>query len=226
MIVIFTGRPGAGKSYKLAQTALDVLYTQRKIKEKWGLERILYSNLRFSPVIEEEFRGQIKYWTDPAELIDIRNADVLWDEIATHLDSSQYANMSLEIKRWLQQHRKFGIDIYGTTQDFSMIDISMRRMTSDLMYLSKVFGSRDKSTTKPPVKYVWGLIMLKSLDPVTYSEDEKTSTGIPKFMWLSRAGVDVFDTAQEIKMGQYPPLNHIHRSCIRGDCKFQKIIHA
>lgn len=226
MIAIFTGRPGAGKSYKMAQTAIEVLYTQRRIKEKYGLDRKLYSNLHFSKAVEEEFVGQIVYWNDPAELIKIKNADVLWDEIATHLDSSQYANMSLEIKRWLQQHRKLGIDIYGTTQDFSMIDISMRRMTSDLFYLAKVFGSRDKSTTKPPVKYVWGLVMVKSLDPVTYSEDNKTSSGIPKFMWLSRSGINVFDTSQEIKQGKYPPLNHIERTCAHDNCAFRKIIHA
>lgn len=227
MIVVFTGLPGAGKSYKMAQTAIDILYRNKRIKDKYGLNRPLYSNLTFSEAVYEAFPGQIRYWAEPVELTSIRNADVLWDEIATHLDSTQWANMSLEIKRWLQQHRKFGIEIYGTTQDFAMIDKSMRRMTSDLYYLSKLIGSRDKSTTKPSVKYIWGLIVVKSLDPVTYDEENKQSKSvIPSFMFLSRKGINVFDTSQEIKSGKYPPLNHIERECIKDGCSFHKIIHA
>jgi len=134
--------------------------------------------------------------------------------------------MSLEIKRWLQQHRKFGIEIYGTTQDFAMIDKSMRRMTSHLYYLSKLFGSRDISTTKPPLKYVWGLSIVKQFDPVTYEEDNKKSVGLPSFMPITRAGVNVFNTQQEIASGKYPPLNHIERECIKDGCTFHKIIHA
>jgi len=227
MICIFTGLPGAGKSYKTAQTALEILFRNKKWHEKTGVVRKVYSNLKFAQHIEQEYELFIQYWWDPSQLVAIRDSDVLWDEIATHLDSTQWANMSLEIKRWLQQHRKFGIEIYGTTQDFAMVDKSMRRMTSDLYYLSKIMGSRDKSATKPPVKYVWGLVVIKTLDPVVYDEDTKTQgRGIPGFMWLRREGVEVFDTTQEIKMGKYPPLNHIERECITVGCNFHKIVHA
>lgn len=227
MIEIYTGLPGAGKSYKMAQVACELLYRNKKISKRYGIKRLLYSNIHFSAQIEKEFDGYIKYWAEPIELVDIRNADVLWDEIATHLDSTQWANMSLEIKRWLQQHRKFGVDVYGTTQDFAMIDKSMRRMTSDLFHLTKLIGSRDKSATKPPVKRIWAVVSVKRLDPTTYEEDNKVSLNVvPSFMLISKEGTQVFDTTQEIKTGEYPPLNHITRRCGRNDCTFHRVIHA
>jgi len=227
MIAIFTGLPGAGKSYKMAQVAIDLLHRNKKIRKKYGIHRVIVSNIHFSEKIEKEFEGYIKYWSEPAELIELRHVDVLCDEIATHLDSTQWANMSLELKRWLQQHRKFGVDIYGTTQDFSMIDKSMRRMTSDLKHLTKLIGSRDKSSTKPPVKHIWAVVSVKTLDPTTYEEENKVSLNtIPSFMFITKEGTQVFDTGQEIKAGEYPPLNHIDRHCGREDCSFHRVIHA
>jgi len=226
MIAVFTGLPGAGKSFKMAQTMVDVLYRNKAWHKKSGITRKIYSNLKLTAAVEKEFEGFISYWSDPSELVHLRDTDVFWDEIATHLDSTQWQNMSLEIKRWLQQHRKFGIEIYGTTQDFAMIDKSMRRLTSDLLYLTKMFGSRDKSSTKPPVKYIWGAIMVQSFDPTTYEEDNKKPVGFPSFMFLTRSTIEIYDTTQEITMGKYPPLNHIERECIKDGCTFHKITHA
>jgi len=246
MISIFTGLPGAGKSLKMADTIVNVLYRnkkwyekQRKLFELGQLDsereglfpeppkmRIVFSNLKLNSEVEHEFSGFIRYWKDPSELVSIRNSDVFWDEIATHLDSTQWQNMSLEIKRWLQQHRKFGIEIYGTTQDFAMIDKSMRRMTSHLTHFTKLFGSRDKSSTMPEIRYIWGLSMGKSLDPTTYEEDNKKTSGFPTLLWITRRGIDLYDTTQEIEMGKYPPLNHIERECIHAGCNFHRVTHA
>jgi len=227
MIVLFTGLPGAGKSYRMAQTTLGLLERNKKWYEKSSIVRSVYSNLKLSPRYEAMYKDFIKYWSDPSELVEIRDADVLWDEIATHLDSTQWQNMSLEIKRWLQQHRKFGIDIYGTTQDFAMIDKSMRRLTSDLFILTKLIGSPDKSATRPPPKMIWGLCTVQSVDPTTYDElESKKRPGFPSFQFITREGINVFDTTQEIKMGKYPPLNHIERECISKGCNFHKVTHA
>jgi len=247
MIAIFTGLPGAGKSLRMADTMVEILYRNRNWYEKETKRyqeypeqfvregellpvapqmRKVYSNLRINKEVESEFRGFIEYWGDPAQLVSLRNCDVFWDEIATHLDSTQWANMSLEIKRWLQQHRKFGIEIYGTTQDFAMIDKSMRRMTSNLEHGTKLFGSRDKSATAPEIKLVWGLSVFKKLDPTTYEEDNKNSVGFPSFVWINKRSVGLFDTTQEIKQGLYPPLNHIERRCVTPNCNFHRVTHA
>lgn len=230
MIVIFSGLPGSGKTLKLARTAVETLYRNKKLHEKKGLAvRKLYSNIRFSNDVEVEFRGYIEYWSDPAALVQLRDCDVIWDEIATHLDATQWANMSLELKRWLQQHRKYGIEIYGTTQDFAQIDKSMRRLTSDLLLLSKIFGSPDPSPTRPIVRRAWGLVLIRTLDPQKYDEEKSKFEAyglLPKVMWIQTRHVHVFDTRQEITMGKYPPLRHIARDCELQNCAFHKIIHV
>lgn len=226
MITIYTGIPGAGKSLKTAQKAIDLLNRNVKWFKRTGIIRPIYSNIRFSEPVEKEFFHYIKYWSEPDELVKIRDADVIWDEIATHLDSTQWQNVPLELKRWLQQHRKFGIDIYGNTQDFAMVDISMRRLTGELYYMTKLIGSRDKSATTPEVKYIWGLIIVKELNPQEYKEDSKLnkSSGLPRFIWISRDLVSVFDTTQEISGKSYPALRHIERFC--EVCQHKKVIHA
>jgi len=226
-IAIFTGLPGAGKTQKMAKVLIDIAYRNQNWYEKSGKIREIWSNMRVSTAVEEQFPNMIKYWSDPRDLVNLRDVDVFWDEIATHLDSTQWQNMSLEIKRWLQQHRKFGIEIFGTTQDFAMIDKSMRRMTSNLFLLRKLIGSRDKSSTKPEVKRIWGVVAVYSIDPTTYDENKsKQKGGFPSFMFLSREGINLFDTTQEIKQGKYPPLNHIERQCIDPTCTFHKVVHA
>lgn len=226
MIRLHTGRPGSGKSLMLAD---DLLYVLKRNK-KWHLQtkiiRKVFSNLDISDKVKKEYGEYFELWTDPAQLIDLRDADVFWDEIATHLDASQYKETPLPLKRWLQQHRKFGIEIYGTTQDFAMIDIAMRRMTSQVKYLVKLFGSRDPSPTRPLPKTIWGVVIVREISPTDYKEQEKeySAKGFSPFL-ITKKRVEVFDTRQEIKIGKYPPLNHIERHCGHDECKFTRVVH-
>lgn len=232
MIVAFTGLPGSGKTLKLADTAIQVLYRNKKLLKKGFPMRYLYSNIHFHPDVHKEFPDQIRYWADISELTPLRNVDVIWDEIATHLDATQWQFMPLELKRWLQQHRKYGLEIYGTTQDFAMIDKSMRRLTSDLLYMTKIFGTRDISPTMPAVKWPFGMILVQTFDPVRYDEQisKFQAVGIPRFFWITKSRVKVFDTTEEIKMGKYPPLRHIERDCELPNCRHlpahKRVIHV
>lgn len=227
MIVVFTGLPGAGKSLKLARTVLGVLYRNRKYYEKYGILRRLWTNLQMSPEVEQEFRGYIVYWKDIGQLTKLRDVDVVIDEIATYFDARQWEHMSLEVRRWLAQHRKFGIEIYGTAQDFAQADKAFRRLTSDLLYLTKLVGSRDISSTKPNPRFVWGVVVVQTLDPVRYDEEKSKfqNTGLPRFMFIDKASTRVFDTRAEVLMGKYPPLKHVERTCELDNCAFHRTAH-
>jgi len=227
MIIVYTGKPGSGKSTRTADTFLTLMNRNFKWHAKTGVRRVVYSNLKLSAELEEKYKGFFAYWDDPVFLCKIRNCDVLWDEISVHLDATQWQNLPLELKRWLQQHRKLGIDIYGNTQDFAQIDISFRRLVSEVYILFKLCGSRDISSTKPPPKRIWGLILSRQIDPGSFEKDASKR----KFMWFSlmaitRELVHAFDTTQEIKPGKYPPLKHIERDCIEETCEFHRVIHV
>lgn len=227
-IFLWTGLPGGGKSLEQAQEMLDVLWRNYKWHEKGNEIRQVVSNQRLAPWVEQIYPGFISYWDDPRELVKVRNADVFWDEIGTHMDATRWKDTPLELKRWLQQHRKFGVDIYATTQDFGMIDISFRRLTERVYKMTKLIGSPDPSPTRPPVKHPWGVCMRQRLKPDAYKvqmdADKSAVYLIPGFTFITPKLVSAFDTTQEIKPGQYPPMQHIERECLT--CHQIKVFHA
>lgn len=226
MITIYTGLPGSGKSLRTAKEILKILKRNFQYWKQSGIRRELWSNIKISEELETRYEGFIKYWEDPEVLVKLRDVDIVWDEIATYLDSTQYANTPLELKRWLQQHRKYGIDIYGNTQDFLMVDIAMRRLTNEVWLCRKMLGSRDKSATRPAVLKPWGVVLIRQLDPDSFASD-KTEYRFSgwEMLLIRKKYTDAFDTQQEIKPGKYPPLRHILRTCAHEGCGFEKVVH-
>jgi len=245
MIVIFTGLPGSGKSYKLGQSLLEILHRNKKAYEKeldyyWNPKnaklafkeperRMLFTNLKFGQEVEQYYKKYIVYWTELRQLTVVRDADVAIDEIATYFDARLWETLSLEMRRWLSQHRKFGIEIYGTTQDFAQVDKAFRRLTSNLLYLRKIFGSRDISATKEPPKYIYGLSLIQELDPTVYDELKSKFQAVglfPRFLWIDRKKTSVFDTTAEVSLSAALPKRHIEHVCEKADCPFHKVVHV
>lgn len=236
MIEIYTGLPGTGKSIAGAYKLHQLVKRNLKAREKLGLDRKILTNLKLSDEFVAAADGLIDYWSDPQEIMYRKGVDVYWDEIATHFDSTQWQNTPLEVKRMLQQHRKRGIDIYGNTQEFAMIDISFRRLTSSLYYCQKFIGSRSPHPTKPPLRMPWGLVIVKEVDRSSYdkSPNEYVFTGgflQPLFGWeyilIRKKWYSIYDTLHEIERGTYPPLQHIEQICeLHGaGCDHKKTIH-
>jgi len=226
MIIIYSGLPGSGKSYRLARQAASLLYRNRKMFEKTGVKRLVWSNLKFTPEFENEFAGFFEYWSDLENLTPLRDCDILLDEVGTYFDSRLWAELPQEVRRWAAQHRKFGIDIFGTAQDFAQVDKSFRRLTSDLLYLTKIAGSRDISSTRPAPKFIWGISLVRTLDPTVYDElkSKFASSGIPKIMIIDRKGIEIFDTRAEVAFSKDVPLRHIDKRCLK--CGFRKSVHV
>lgn len=224
MIEVFSGKPGSGKTLKLASVVMNLLHRNEAWFQKSGVIRKVWSNLTFAPEVQKEYAQFLKYWVDPLTLITAEDCDIVWDEIATHLDSAHWQSVPLDLKRFLQQHRKRGIDIYGTTQSFAMVDVSMRRLVDSLWICRKLIGSRNPSPTKPKIQSIWGVIWLNEIVPETF-EDEKPKKASSSWLFITRGLVEVYDTRQQIEMGIYPPLKHIVRECIEPDCDFRKITH-
>lgn len=193
------------------------------------LKRILWTNLKLKPAVEQEFAGYFEYWKDLRQLTVLKDVDVAIDEVATYFDARLWDTLSLEMRRWLAQHRKFGIEIYGTAQDFAQCDKSFRRLTSDLLYLKKIIGSGDISPTRPPPKFIWGIVFVRALDPTTYDEQKsKFADGhsLPSIMLINRRMTEIFDTRAEVLMSSALPLKHIEKECELPNCPFHKTVHV
>jgi len=240
MIAVFTGLPGSGKSLKLASTLIAVLYRNKRYYEKqlalfdagrletMPIKRKLWTNLQFTDEVHDEFQGYIEYWTDLRQLTPLKDVDVAIDEIATYFDARLWETLSLEMRRWLAQHRKFGVEIYGTAQDFAQTDKAFRRLTSHLLLLRKLIGSADLSPTRPAPKHIWGIVIVRELDPTVYDEQKSkfAAEGFPNFMFITRRSTEIFDTRAEVKLSSALPLKHIEKECENASCTFHKTIHV
>ncbi len=236
---IIEGKPGQGKSLFTARLARKLVKRNKKWFENTGDVRYIYSNIKFSEAFEKESEitkngvqiPLIRYWSSTHEIVSFRDIDLLWDEIATELDSRNYANLSEELKRFLSQYRKRGVDIYANTQDFSMIDARARLMITRVATLTKLLGSADPSPTRPPVKYIWGLVMIRDFEFILSDDPHnKRYTLVPSFFFIDRSDVEIYDTTQDIPLSPPLPYRHTVRYCEHVDhpdykCEYSRIIH-
>jgi len=232
MKIIYSGLESSGKSYRLAMLAAEIVERNSKWYKKTGKERPIYSNMNFSKEFFEwatkEKNVPIHYWKNLDDLIVLENCDIFIDEVGTYFDSRLWADLSLDVRRWLTQGAKVGIEIYGGSQDFAQVDLSFRRLVNHLFHITKLMGSPRPSATKPPVKKIWGICSMRELNPREYKEDKKSfdkTQLVPSFFFIERRFCEIFDTTQKLLRSTPPKYRHIERSCLNDNCKFHKTIH-
>jgi len=232
MKIIYAGLESSGKSLRLAKVVVDLAHRNAKWKEKSGIDRPIVSNLIFSESFTtyctEELGITIKYWNNLDELIKLENADIIIDEVGTYFDSRLWSDLSLDVRRWLTQGAKTGIEIYGSAQDFAQVDLAFRRLVNNLYQITKLVGSRRPSATKPPVTKIWGICSMRELNPREYKEDKKSfdkTSMFPSFFFIERKYCEIFDTTQKIIRSRPQPYKHIDRECEEEYCDFHKVAH-
>jgi len=229
---IFSGLESSGKSLLLADTSIDLVYRNAKWHKRTGVPRQIWSNMRFSDEFFHwatvEMCIPIVYWENLDQLVYLEEADIICDEVGNYFDSRMWADLSLDVRRWLTQGAKTGIEFYGGAQDFAQVDKSFRRLVQpgDLIHVTKVIGSPRPSKTKPPVKRIWGLLMTRSLDPQGYNEDKKKfeGGGFPHFRFIRKATCAIFYTGQKIVRSAPAKLRHIEQECEDPQCRHERHI--
>jgi hypothetical protein len=236
--VIYSGLESSGKSLRLASVVSDLVIRNAKWRaksKKIGKEiiRPIISNLRFSRRFEDyatrEMGVPIIYWDNLDELITYDNADIIIDEVGTYFDARLWTDLSIDVRRWLTQGAKSGIEIYGTAQDFAQVDLAFRRLVNHLFHITKLVGSPRPAATKPPIKYIWGVCSMRELNPREYKEDKKSfdkTSLLPSFFLITKEHCKMFDTTQKILRSRATPLRHIERSCELENCQFHKVSHV
>lgn len=232
MKVIYSGLESSGKTLRLAKVAADIAYRNSSWNRLTGTSRPIISNIKFSEDFEthvqEELGVEIRYWKNLDELVSLENADVFIDEVGTYFDARLWSDLPLDVRRWLTQGAKSGIEIYGSAQDFAQCDLAFRRLVNHLYHITKLVGSPRPAATKPPVKRIWGICSMRELNPREYKEDKKSfdkTSLFPSFFWIERQYCEIFDTTQKIARSAPPPYRHIERYCELRDCPFHKLSH-
>lgn len=118
-VIAFLGLMGSGKTMGMLRLALKQ-------------HRPLYTNV---PVFVPNTR--IKSFSDLSELY---GACVCLDELQLTVNARQFMkDTSLDFSEWLELRvRKRGSVLFYTTQDFEMVDVNVRRVTSRIYFHQKI----------------------------------------------------------------------------------------
>lgn len=228
------GLPGHGKSFLTARLFKKLLRRNLAWFKKSKQKRLIYSNLIPSEKWQKEHEyanSFIRYWSDPQELVELEDVDIIWDEIARHIDSRAWQTLNPKLKAFIQETDKRGIELYANSQSPMQVDVMFRRNCEQIWRVTKLIGSRRPSATRPPVRVIWGILWVRRLKRVAYGKEEDEEEfeaeifQFPVFRWIGRNIVDFFVTRQKISV-YYPPFEHIERSCRELTCNHSKIIHA
>lgn len=220
------GDVGSGKSLAQAEIGLFLLNRSVNIQKKYKLPlREVWSNTHFSEEISKKYADRLRYWHEPLEMIFTdypynkkirRDFDILWDEMAVELPSDKWKETDPEIRRLFAQHRKRGIQIYGNTQDYMMVDINARRMATEVWQTHKICGNRDPSSTLPPLNFYWGMIFKWQLDKQCIRADDmdrKHVDLLPDIIFITKKLVQAFDTTEDVNQKEKTVLWHKERTC-------------
>jgi len=226
--VVFTGQEGSGKSLELAKLARSLIYRNARWFKKTGIPRPIVSNMRFSPsfhLLAEKKGVPIHYYSTLQELTTFSECDVFIDELVKYFSSHQWKDMSPDTISWITQGGKQGIKMYGSSQNFGLVEKTFRNLTSRVFVINKLVGSRRPMKTSPKVRFVWGFYSSRRVKPSSFKGDEVTMEqyGFPQIYRIKKKDCKIFDTSQKIEKSPPLPLEHIQRVC--NDCGKVHISH-
>lgn len=233
--IIFSGLESSGKSLLIIKVIYDTINRNYKFIKKYKLQpRNIYSNIKFSNEIEnyaKERNIKIIYWSNLEEIIGLEECDIIVDEIGTYFDAIKWEDLTIDARRWIAQIEKLGVSLYGTSQDFSMVHKSFRRITKKLWHIVNIASSDRPSKSTPPIKKIWGICLTISLNPQKYNEEtDKFSINNYldlftnfNYFFIRKKECSGYNTQQRIVESKPLPYKHIKREC--NICGFNHIKH-
>jgi len=220
---VYVGLESSGKSVLMVRELKKNIDRNILWEQITGLKRPIYYNLALndSILIYAQERGiQMIFWSNIWDLVSMTECDLYIDELATYFDSRTYSDLPLDVRLWLAQAEKLGVQIVGATQDYFMIDLSYRRLVKEIYEVKKVAGSRRPKKTAPKSKFVWGFMFVWSIDPKSATkagnqEEMKINTlfKIPLVCRIKKSDTLNFNTQDRVSLSAPSPLRKIVRVC-------------
>lgn len=227
MIRVYEGDVGAGKSLMLSRDLMFCLQRNRIWFEKGitKIKRKVACNFPINKDVVAEYGDLLVGWEQLEQLTEMEQTDVFMDDMATLLDSKHWEHTPFKVRKWFRVHERMGCDFYSNAQNFSEVEISIRRLTNSVVHVQKFIGSQRPMATKPVIRRIWGVLFLWEVPREQFTKEryERKYEGIPRVEFIRKTDCAVYDTAVIIKDTGWPPLEHIERSC--NTCGKVKAIH-
>lgn len=233
MLYIVCGLPRNGKSVYLTREIVksidkdpestipiyvnwDITYISRQTFQKlpFGFSlkvpnffrRIPFFTFETSDILHDTHvsSGRLRRYQNFDELLAIKfSCDIYIDEMGGLLFNRDWKTIPTDFIRYLQQHGKKGIDIFGATQSIDSIEVNFRRLCAGIAIVSKVFKPSILRPSRKSQHRGLPLFKIEVVDRHPYLGDKDEKIQFHGLFWARRKYLNAFDTKQDIVTKSY-----------------------
>lgn len=177
--LLFHGNVGTGKTFLATGMVLEGLQyrtqavnwdltTPKKAKEA-GLEVVPIIDLRGvgykTGLLPKDGGPYLIRYDDLDEVYGLEDADIWHDEAQNTTGARDWESMPKKIRRWLSEHRHYGLNLIFLTQHYKFVDVYFRRLADHVFE-------------------VWRILHLSFLSPCPDADSETGEAGRSAFLGL------------------------------------------
>lgn len=223
-ITVYVGKPGHGKTIALMREFENICIKNERIFKKTGFRRTIKVGPFISPQLYARYAYYIEIIGDLDFLPDASHCDIFIDEMGTYFDARQWASLGPEVIHSLRLHRHRGIDIYGATQEFTQVDITLRRLTTTVIRCKKLFSTGEPQPNQPIKKSSFMIGTIGQVKPEHREiETEFQETFNNKLQIYDHDDFSLYDTHFDMSLVPLSPLYLRPREVIKLDRDGKKI---
>jgi len=187
MIIAYIGLEGSGKSYHMAEVCQEALAR--------GMDCFGTTPFRGARVIESH-----------RQMLRMEGAHVFFDEWHQDLDAKEWWKLDPVLRHIVSQHRKYGLTIHWSAQDYFFMDPFVRRETSfvwqhEALYRDPMTG-RSKIVGKIPfIGQVYGLHRARKYNAIDIERKHRAMESLAgKTFFVKKSICDTYDSFKKIML--------------------------
>lgn len=181
MIFGILGLPGGGKSYTMV----------RMIKKDLEDGIRVFSNIKIDlRILKPQPRkgrklGELYYWHHLTDFRLVQKGNIYIDEAGAYFNARKWKEISDEDLVKFQQHRKDGLNIIYSTQNFDFVDKMLRQLTNEVIEVHNFFAN-------------WFWYKRYYPEAVNDRRDSRQHKGLPRFFFFNRQIADSYNSWERI----------------------------
>jgi len=233
-IFIITGKPRHGKTYwlasqiprwlKEAKNEGVKLYPNFKI----NYELLGYENIEgdiYSAADRDDPTKLIYYWRNINAWNYMSKGRILVDEASRYFNPRKWAMLSEDTEVKLQQHGKEDLTIWGTTQHYSRLDVTLRILVERFLDVQMIFGNPSNKKSLFPKICRLREYYLEDMERAERLGKENTQVEpiYQEYFFIRKKYGNLYDTRAMVGRSDPMPLIHNKRTC--PVCKKEVISH-